>query len=418
MPKTALPEKHWITAFGQSSRASAQQPLWVRTDWGQLGFDSAHRGQNPYENVLNIDNVGQLDIAWMYYPDTIDNTPSPAIANGLVYVKAGEKIHAVDAISGALKWSRYLGEWGTGGKWNFSSSPAVADGSVFVASGDGKIYALNAFTGAIKWVYSTGVDITSSLTVANGIVYAAIMSEPGSQAYLYALDAANGSLKWSTPLQWWTPASPTVAGGIVYVVGVNHLHAFNAATGAHLWDYEPGSGNYTYSTASVYGSTVYVYFNDGLHALDAVSGLNKWIYKMNSAPYPSGHNAPVVAGGLVLAIGGRTIDALNSADGSLKWHYDIPEENNSEVSNDSAALVNGVLYVAAGISYWPDPEDSNTWYSDKSLYAFDITNGNLLANIVDGGWSTFEGTPVIANGIVYLSNGSGALALKPAQKKE
>ena len=41
---------------------------------------------------------------------------------------------------------------------------------VYVGSGDGNVYALNASTGAQLWSYPTGTSL-SSPAVANGVVY-------------------------------------------------------------------------------------------------------------------------------------------------------------------------------------------------------------------------------------------------------
>jgi outer membrane protein assembly factor BamB len=62
------------------------------------------------------------------------------------------------------------------------SSPAVANGVVYVGSNDNNLYALNATTGAKVWNYTTGGSVYSSPAVANGVVYV------GSQDHnLYAL---------------------------------------------------------------------------------------------------------------------------------------------------------------------------------------------------------------------------------------
>jgi outer membrane protein assembly factor BamB len=64
------------------------------------------------------------------------------------------------------------------------SSPAVANGVVYVGSWDYNIYALNARTGALLWKYTTGNQVNSSPAVANGVVYV------GSSDYnVYALNA-------------------------------------------------------------------------------------------------------------------------------------------------------------------------------------------------------------------------------------
>ena len=53
-----------------------------------------------------------------------------------------------------------------------SSSPAVANGVVYIGSLDDNVYALNASTGAELWSYATGLPIVcASPAVANGVVY-------------------------------------------------------------------------------------------------------------------------------------------------------------------------------------------------------------------------------------------------------
>jgi outer membrane protein assembly factor BamB len=55
-----------------------------------------------------------------------------------------------------------------------NSSPAVADGVVYVGSGDGRLYALDARTGKEKWSFNTGGEVFSSPAVADGVVYAGV----------------------------------------------------------------------------------------------------------------------------------------------------------------------------------------------------------------------------------------------------
>jgi outer membrane protein assembly factor BamB len=53
------------------------------------------------------------------------------------------------------------------------SSPAVgADGTIFVGSTDGNLYAINNTTGAVKFKYSVGAAINSSPAIgSDGTVY-------------------------------------------------------------------------------------------------------------------------------------------------------------------------------------------------------------------------------------------------------
>jgi outer membrane protein assembly factor BamB len=114
---------------------------------------------------------------------------SPAIgADGTVYVGSDDgKLYALDGATGVLKWSYTTGD-------GVSSSPAVGpDGTVYVGSGDGKVYALDGASGARKCSYSTSALVHSSPAIgADGTVYV------GSHDWdVYALDAATGVKKWS-----------------------------------------------------------------------------------------------------------------------------------------------------------------------------------------------------------------------------
>ncbi|MFL5766465.1 MAG: PQQ-binding-like beta-propeller repeat protein, partial [Actinomycetota bacterium] len=98
VPTQAVPGVHWITANGRQSGRTAQVPITVRTDWTSAGFDATRGGWNLFENVVDSTNVSTLTEAW--------NTSA-----------AGNVAH---------------------------TSPAVAGGSVYVGSSDGKLYAFNA----------------------------------------------------------------------------------------------------------------------------------------------------------------------------------------------------------------------------------------------------------------------------------
>ena len=55
--------------------------------------------------------------------------------------------------------------------FNVRSSPAVADGKVFVGSNDNKLYCLSASDGSLIWSYQTGGIVDSSPAVADGKVF-------------------------------------------------------------------------------------------------------------------------------------------------------------------------------------------------------------------------------------------------------
>jgi outer membrane protein assembly factor BamB len=125
-----------------------------------------------------------------------------------------------NALSGKLTWSFTTGA-------AVLSSPAVANGTVYVGSDDNNLYALNATTGAKVWGYTTGNEVYSSPAVANGTVY--VGSDDNN---LYALNTTTGKLTWSFTTGAAVLSSPAVANGTVYVGSEdNNLYALKATNG-------------------------------------------------------------------------------------------------------------------------------------------------------------------------------------------
>src|ERR1039458_3500332 len=270
---------------------------------------------NPCEKVLNVNNVGNLQLLWSY---NTNNTglgyveSSPAVANGGVYVGSyfgslGGNLYALNAKTGAKLWSYatatitesspavangvvYVGSSGlsdtvyalnanTGAKlWSYKtgnwvdSSPAVANGIVYVGSLDGNVYALNARTGAILWAYTTGIGVLqSSPAVANGVVYVGSENFVSKAGAVYALDAQTGALRWTVPSNY-VSSAPAVANGLVYVGSYdNNVYALNAKTGSMVWSYT--TGGQVGSSPAVADGVVYVGSFDGnVNALNARTG--------------------------------------------------------------------------------------------------------------------------------------------------
>jgi len=71
--------------------------------------------------------------------------------------------------NGEKIWNQSLGNGN-----QIETSPAVANGAVYVGSDDGNLYALNATNGDILWNYTISDRdhaVQSSPVVANGVVY-------------------------------------------------------------------------------------------------------------------------------------------------------------------------------------------------------------------------------------------------------
>ena len=110
-----------------------------------------------------------------------------------------------------------LWEFETGGwnGWMHSSSPAIgSDGTVYVGSGDNKLYAINGKSGAKLWEFETGSFVLSSPAIgSDGTVYV------GSyDTKLYAINGKSGVKKWECETGGGVTSSPAIGSdGTVYV---------------------------------------------------------------------------------------------------------------------------------------------------------------------------------------------------------
>lgn len=192
----------------------------------------------------------------------------------------GDPTHAANACSridvGSVSALRPA--WFVGTQGAVTDTPAVAFGSVFAGDYQGSFYAINQSAGTVEWTFdavahqscfldagsghgdshSTGFgEITSSPAVAS--VAGRRMVYFGAGGSLFALDASSGRCLWADDTDPGRPnsaieieSSPVVDTAVAppeVIVGnddnsgagiaVTGIMAFNAATGALLWKYEP-----------------------------------------------------------------------------------------------------------------------------------------------------------------------------------
>src|SRR5262249_44202968 len=77
-------------------------------DWPQFRFDSARSGANPAETTLSVSSVAGLNQKWTFQTDGLV-VASPAVVNGVVYVPSGNgTFYALNATTGALIWKRAI----------------------------------------------------------------------------------------------------------------------------------------------------------------------------------------------------------------------------------------------------------------------------------------------------------------------
>lgn len=118
---------------------------------------------------------------------------APAVAAGAVFVGDARGLHAVTT-DGDRRW-RFRGrpldehEWHNWSYWG--SSPAVANGTVYVGAADERVYALDADSGEKRWAFWTWNNVTGAPVVTPDTVYVG-----SDDTVIYALDVDTGARRW------------------------------------------------------------------------------------------------------------------------------------------------------------------------------------------------------------------------------
>ena len=108
-----------------------------------------------------------------------------------------------------------------GGDGDFTGTPIIADGCLFMGSTTGWVFAVNADTGEKVWATQLdkdGAEITSSPTVSEGQVFVAVGRT--GKPYVASLDEKTGKVNWTTITDTQDGAdaygSPVVVDGVLF----------------------------------------------------------------------------------------------------------------------------------------------------------------------------------------------------------
>jgi alcohol dehydrogenase (cytochrome c)/quinohemoprotein ethanol dehydrogenase len=166
--------------------------------------------EQRYSALEQIDtgNVAELGLAWSYDLGTRrGQEATPLVVDGTMFVTAAwGKVVALDAASGAEKWvftPEIRGEAGLAACCDVvNRGAAYDDGRVFVGTTDGQLIALDAEKGTKLWsVQTTDVSqpytITGAPRVARGKIFIGNGgADYGARGYVSAYDQASGELVW------------------------------------------------------------------------------------------------------------------------------------------------------------------------------------------------------------------------------
>jgi outer membrane protein assembly factor BamB len=333
---------------------------------------------------------------------------SIAVHEGTIYAGTGQGVVALDIGSGHEIWR-------TDDDSPFSPTPAVANGLVYIGCGNvmlpfhdgenGHIHAFEADSGRERWSYFTGALIDSPAAVVGSVVYVGCRDRN-----LYALDAFNGRKRWSFATRYWIESSPVVVDGVVYLLNRSDIYALDAASGAIIWTYCGVDGDFVeQATPAVVDGVVYFSHANVVAALEATSGREIWSFNPNMED-PDQEDwidaSPAVAGDTVYLSGRNRMWAIDALSGKVQWSHKYDSGRQSFEYGDYAATAPA---VARGVVY-----SGNVW---GHFYALDAATGDRRWLLDVGGY--IRSSPVVIDGTVFLGSDNGfVFALDAANGRE
>ncbi|MCE5315017.1 MAG: PQQ-binding-like beta-propeller repeat protein [Armatimonadota bacterium] len=264
-----------------------------------------------------------------------------------------------------------------------SSAAIGEDGTVYVGSSDGVLYAINS-SGAVRWTYQTGGSIDSSPAIGSGgEIY--VGSYDGG---LYCI-ASDGGLNWrfNAGGMIWSSPNLTEDGSILFGCQNGYVYELNLQ-GNLLWSFNTGSPVWSSPAIASDGSIYFGCGNGKLYALTS-SGTLKWTYTTGSAV----DSSPAIGedGVIYFGSGDASFYAINP-DGTKKWskYIGLIADSSPAISDD------GTIYFGAGTV-----ADSGAFYALSS-------NGNTLWKISLP--DAVRSSPAIAsNGTIYFGCVDGTM---------
>jgi outer membrane protein assembly factor BamB len=253
----------------------------------------------------------------------------PLVQGETVYVASYQgQLFALDGATGKLPGEKAIFKGGA-----VVGAP-VLDGEVLYLASGPRLYALNPLTGQPLWPkpFQAGDRIWGSPVVDGDTIYLGSLDH-----HVYALSTKDGSVVWEYEAGGAIASSPTLGDGGLFFSAFDGLYALEADTGALRWQLP--SRSWFWGRPLFFEGKVFAGSQDGkFYGLDASTGKPLWEPVATGGPF---YCAPAMGDG-VLVIGSDKVYGLDPERGQVLWAREL----GAPVAGD-LVVVEGVAYVQA-----------------------------------------------------------------------
>lgn len=389
--------------FAESSHP-VSEPI---EDWQSFRGDEYNTGFARGETDLREDPA----IHWTF--ETGDSIwGSPAVTDGSLFIGSTDgTLYALDAETGDDLWSFHTGRW-------IEGTPACTEETVFVGSFDRHVYALDSETGDIIWEVETPALVRSSPAVVDGTVYVGVgcqslacaqfAEDLPESGWVYAIDAESGDIDWTVEIGEEVLSSPAVANGTVYIgASDDTLYAIDTGTAEIDWTFDAAADIWS-TPAVAFGSVYFADWSATVYGVEADSGDEEWSYDtggsyVTSSPAVNeesvfiGHTPATYPDEEQFENAG--IFALDRETGQEEWAF----ETVSEEIGSSPVVTEDMVYLSthgppAGEFAPPEPPQ-------RGVYGLSVDGDEQWFFEIDrrGAGSS----PALLNGTLYFGTANG-----------
>lgn len=369
-------------------------------DWTTFQANAAHTG---YVDAAVDPN--QFTTRWQGPPlgvgglggGSYQNNMTLTAANGQYFAASGNILYARHESDGSVAW-----------QYDFSSlqfpstnPPAVANGVVYIAAGQQSstyMVALRASDGGL--VFKSQMSSQWEHYLAPTIGASGVYSDAGSYGGLYGFDTSGTQLFFAYTAQQdeWTPA---VDANYVYAYTGDALRIFDPVTGAlHLSITDPTFTNYVYDIGGsvVLGAAGHAFAATYTNSLINACGFGNTFLGFNTTLgtiswkvpgcFPSN---PAYRTGLLYIANQNPmqLEVRSEADGSIQWSWIPPVAGDTSFLSE-ALLTQNMVFIS----------------TNTAVYGIDTTTHQTVWSYPAGGGARLA---LSANGILYLQFGANGV---------
>lgn len=360
---------HCIVAFVIACLACSP----ALAQWTTYQGNASHDGYVP----ISLDPA-TLSLLWQRNFSTSSLNPVTA-GNGEVFVSisgyfsSGMGLQALDAATGQTKWSKDYGAVYS------VNPPAYANGFVYIqtgkpTSGSPYLWAYNANTGAqvFSSTFSAQWESYFAPTIYDNTVYI----NGGYYGGMYSFDGLSGAQKWFLGLSQYDEWTPSLDANYAYGYAGSNMTAINRATGQAAFQISvPNSewSGYSMQQALALGNhnDAFAINGDRLICFDLQNKNIKWLADRAFGSF----GQATVAKGVVYAIDGGTLDAIDELTGNLLWYWTPPSGSltGTIIATDTHVLAStsSATYAVDLNSHttaWTYPQGGKLALSNRALY--------------------------------------------------